>query len=225
MSKRGFTMVETMLAASLTSIVLGVLALTYSHMMRGVSQAMGSASVVDQVRRFDDMIQTTVQNAGSCTVDNSNSNPALMCVMPANGATLDAYGAYNTYTPTSCSGGNTHWGVGNRRWFYWSNTTGNSTISGSYLWMCETTSNSRPTTTGIFPNFAFYYGDTTNPRWSLISSFTFSVNTANNTVTYTITGSIFLPTNSKPGTAQTGDSTRTRTYSITRTVYWKHSTN
>jgi len=216
-------MVEMLVATSVFSIVFGIAAMLYVHASWRTANALESNRLMGQVRDLSKYLDNTIRNSNYCQIVTRGlpllGTTALECTMPANGATTDQYGTYSSYTASSCANGQVHWGTGVNRWFYFADTTGNYANNGNYRWIAEKASGT-PAQNGI-ANFTFYNGNTNTYNWSLISSVTFSVNTANDTVTYTITASDMFANGATLGTST--DTADSRSLTLTRTVYWQHS--
>ena len=140
--------------------------------------------------------------------------------MPANGSSYDEFGLYDGFTPSSCGSGTVHWGTGMNRYIYYSDSSGNYNNSGSYIWVAEVNSGN--------PNsgrtqFTYLNGNTNISNWSLIDSFTYTINSTNHSVTYVIHATDLTRTGQAVGT-NSADTANSHTLQLTRTVYWRNST-
>jgi hypothetical protein len=215
-------MVEMMVTTAITAVLIGIAAALYVYSSYRTAHSMASNFVLSQVRDLTKVLENTVSNATSCSIQINGTNTALKCVMPSTGLDYNSWGVYKSYVPASANTGVIHWGTGKRRWFYLSDNTGAFVnLLGTQLSMAERADDVIPLSTDAITNFTYYYGATSQYRWNLIDSVSFSVNSAANTVTYTINASDLV----RAGTAM-GSSTDTaggRKLSITRTVYWRRS--
>lgn len=218
-------MIEMMVAVSIFAMIFGLAGMLYVQSTFRAANAMEINKLTGEVRDLDHWLETTIQNATSVTTASRSgltglSATALVFTMPANGSAYDQFGLFNAYTPASCSSGTVHWGTGVNRWLYFSDSGGTWSNGGSYLWTAEKNGSS-PGNNSMVTAFTFYNSNSNIYNWSLIDSLTFTVNTSNNTVTYTIHASDLTQTGQVLGSSQ--DTADSHTLQITRTVYWRHS--
>jgi len=223
MCKRAFTLVEMMVAVTIFAMIFGITGMIYIHASYRTANAMASNKLLSEIRDLDQYLENTIENANTATTVSRGlpliSATALKFTMPATGNVTDAYGVYYNFKPTSASGSTVHWGTGKTRWFYFADSAGNFSNSGSYLWMAENTG-SNPSSSDNLTNWTYYGGNTATYRWDLIDGISWSVDLVHNSVTYTITGSDLVSL----GTTTSTTSSQSRQISLTRTVYWRHST-
>jgi prepilin-type N-terminal cleavage/methylation domain-containing protein len=230
--KKGFTLIEVLVAISIFSVIFGLCGMIYIHASWRVANAVAMNRMLYQVQYLDKYLENTIQNANTCTTVSYGSATLLKCTMPSTGTTTDDNEVYNAYTPTSASSNSVHWGQGKRRWFYPSDSTGsyNSGLlgilggpTGNKLWMAERSDDSNPNSGGSdgITKFTFQNGNTSNYRWYLIDTWTISVNSSNHSVTYTIGASDLTRSDSTLGSST--DTAGSHTYAISRTVYWRNS--
>ncbi len=224
MRRGGFTMVEMMLVTAISASLMLIVASLYAFTTYRTAHSIATTNVSLQVRAFADFIENTVQNANSCVAVSNGGNKALKCIMPTTGLATNSYGLYSSYKPASGDSSGLHWGQGNRRWIYWSNTGGNflSITTGTILWVSETTDDTLPVLANAYSNFTYYYGNAAIPNWDLIDTFTFSTNSSANQVTFTVSASDMIRTGASSTTARSTDAASSRVFSITRTVTWRH---
>jgi prepilin-type N-terminal cleavage/methylation domain-containing protein len=219
---RAFTLIEMMVSVSIFAMIFGLAGMLYVQSTWRAANAMETNKLVGEVRDLDRFLETTFQNATNVQSVYRGlpllSATAIECTMPANGSTYDQFGLYNSYTPSSCTNGAVHWGTGKLRYLYFSDSTGAYANSGSTFCVSEVSSGAP---TSYFAPFTYLYSNTNINNWYLIDSVTFTINSANNTVTYVIHATDLTQTGQALGTsADTADS---HTLQLTRTVYWRHS--
>lgn len=219
--RKGFSLVEVVLASALTVVVVGTLASVYSLATRQAARAVASINGTRQAQILATEIAKTVSNSVYCAVITSGGNTGLRCTMPQNGTDKDGDGYLDEYTPYIVSKrGIEKFGRGKRVWYYFSDSTGNFTNTGTVLWRAQRNDDLLPTTTDKDSAWAFYYG-TSNSRWKLIESINFSVDANAKTTTFTIIGS------QKTGaerTATNSDVTMRAGYrtTLSRTSFWRN---
>ena len=222
--RRAFTLIELMIAITIFSMIFGIVAMIYVHATVRTAQAMASNKLMSEMRDLDQYLENSIQNANSCANVSRGlpllSANALQLTMPSSGNVKDSWGVYYNYNPISASGPTLHWGTGMYRTFFFANSAGNYANSGNYLWMAEANTSGSPAGTNNITNWTYYAGNTSTYRWDLIDGFSWSIDAVHNSVTYTITGSDLVPL----GTTTATTSAQSRQISLTRTVYWRHST-
>lgn len=216
---RGTTLVEMSLALSLTALVLGVLAVLYGFSMERLAHATASFGASNDAFLAADSIGTTVRNAYSCTTVTLNGKTGLKCTMPANGTDRDNDGRLDTYTIASVSRrGLEKVTLGNRVWYYLSDSTGAFGNSGSILWRAERSDDLNPTASNVDSKFT--YSSSTKLKYPLITGLTFAVDSTAQTVTFTITSGALTRAERTPGASDANN--EKYTYTETRTAYWRN---
>lgn len=217
--RRGTTLVEMALALSLTALVLGVLAVLYGFTMGRLAHATANFGATNDASLAANAIGQTIRDAYSCTTVTSNGKTGLRCTMPANATDRDGDGKQDTYLISSVSRRGLERTVAGRRvWYYLGDSTGAFGTTGTILWRAERTDDSNPTASDV--DRAFAYVNTTQPRYPLISSLTFSVDSTALTVTFTISASALTrAVRSAPAGEATNQS---YSHTETRTAFWRN---
>jgi hypothetical protein len=211
-------MVEMMVTMTIFAMVFGLADMLYVQSVFRAANALELNKLVDQVRQLDTWLETTIQQSTNISVLVRGSTSGLDCTMPANGSAYDEFGLYNNFTPSSCSSGTVHWGTGKLRYIYFSDSTGAYANSGTYVWTSEVASGSP---TSGYAAFTYLNSNTNIYNWYLIDKLTFTVNAANDSVTYVIHATDLTRTGAALG--NTVDTANSHTLQLTRTVYWRNS--
>lgn len=220
MGRRGFTLVELMLAAVLTVVVVGTVTLLYGYTFSGISNAATTFATNDQAAHALDTISSTVAQSVSCATVNSGSQTALKCLTPAAGSDTNGDGYAEDFQPSTTSRrGVERYAPGNRVWFYFSDSTGAFGSAGTTLWRAQRPDDETPTALDADAYWTFYRGSA-RPRHGLISSLSFVVDATRKTVTITISSSSLLHTERLP--ASTTAPSQTVTTTLSRTVAWRN---
>jgi Tfp pilus assembly protein PilV len=222
MSKRsGFSIIEVLLAAVLTAVVLGALTSVYSFAARTASNAAASANATRQAQMLGNEIAKVVRNAVQCDVIVGSGNTGLRCTMPANGVDVDGDGYLDTYSPQRISKrGLEKWGKGNRVWFYMANSTGDFSKPGTIVWRAQRIDDSPPTSSDCDSKWAYYYGSS-KLRWDITEALTFSVDSANQLTSFSVTCSQLARADRMAKTSDVNSGSGYRT-TLSRTIFWRN---
>ena len=217
-SKRaGLTLIEMTLVLSLTALVIGVLTALYGFSMERLAHATADFAATDDAFLATDAIASTVKDANSCAAVAVNGVTALKCTMPASGTDKDGDGWLDSYNVSTVSRrGYEQVGLGMRRWFYLSDSTGAIGNAGTVLWRAQRSDDLNPTTSDIDHKFAYISG--TNLRYPMITALSFSVNSSNQTVTVTLSAGSLTRAARTPGSEASNQS---YTVTQTRTAFWR----
>jgi hypothetical protein len=207
------------LALALTAMVLGVLTVLYGFTMGRLAHATASFTASDDAFRAANVISDTVRYANSCTTVTSGGNTGLKCIMPANATDRDGDGRQDTYLFTKVSRRGLEQSVAGRRvWYYMSDSTGAFAVSGgTVLWRAERQDDAVPLTADGEKTFAYVAPN--RPRFPLVSSVSFNVDSINLTVTTTITASALTRADRTAGTEAANQSYK---HIDTRTTFWRN---
>jgi hypothetical protein len=219
MPRRGTTLIEMLLVVLLTSMIMGTLATLYSYAMGRAAHSAARYTALEQANTLADAIETTVQQAVSCSIVTSGSFSGLKCIMPIQGVDRNGDGYIDRYSPTGVSRrGAEKFGYGKRVWFYTSNSTGAFTASGTVYWRAERSDDAVPTASDADKSFAYYF-NTTTPRFSLVSSVAFSVDASTQLVTCTVNASSRINTE-RAATGSANELTESAT--VVKSIYWRN---
>lgn len=217
MRRRAFTMVELMITIVLTGIVVGTIAGMYGFIAVRLTDSFSQSSVCDQVKSVADTIETSIRNADSCTT--ADGGATLICSMPVNGVDTDGDGYNDAYYPDKTdANGVGQYTVGSYVWFFRAGTTGlyHTSLGSSLIWRADSTSKTSPKMSENDKSFMVYPGG--NLRHPLVTTVAFTVNASSKTVTYTVTGSSRIGSES----TETSDANSSRILAVTRTVQWRN---
>lgn len=224
MAKRGFTIIELLLAVSLTGIVMGVTVATYAFTVTRLAQSTARYSSADQVRKVLDEVENVVRDSVSVTVVSSAQNPGLKCTLAQDSKKYNTVAAAKELTEERLAtpiavtkrGFDRH-GTGKRVWFYLAGPTGDFGTAGNFLWRAERNDDSNPTSADRDLNWSNYYGSA-NGRFPLLTSFTFNIDAVNWAASVTATARS-LWRDERSGSGAEADA---QTFAETRSVSWRH---
>lgn len=220
--RRGFTLVELLLASSITAIVVGALGGMFVFVGTRAAQSMAQNGVLLQSQALSEELEKTVVNAQACRTVSAPGGIALKCILPVNGEDRDIDGLIDRakpmwVTPTGREG----YGQGKRVWLYVAGTDGRldlSTGGARKFWRAYRDDDAFPTTADIDTSFSTYY-DTGRAKWNLIDNVDFSVD-GNGMVTFKIQASKLRRSESRLGS---GDSKADgATLKLVRTVFCRN---
>lgn len=225
MVKRAFSLVELLFVVALTGIVMGVTVSLYGYTMTRLAQGTARYTTENQARALVDEIEAVVRDSVTVTVVSSGGQAGLRCTLAATSrrtAASDGSGTESRTTKTADPISTTKRGFdkhssGKRVWFYMAGANGNFGTAGTYVWRAEKNDDTIPTTADITPNWASFYG-ATSQRFPLITSLTFAVDTVNAVATVNAS-SRSLWRDERTGTAGDKDA---QTFTETRSIGWRH---
>lgn len=224
MAKRAFTVIELLLAVSLTGMVLGITVATYAFTVTRLAQSTARFTSTDQVRKVLDEVEEVVRDSVHVTVVSSAQKPALKCILAQNStrksvldpALITSVDRKAPPVGVTKRGIDRH-GYGTRVWFYLGDATGNFGTDGPFLWRAERPDDSNPTGADCVQSWTYYYGSG-QTRFPVLTDFTFSLDAANRTVHLTAIGRS-LWRDERSGSAGETDS---QTFAESRSVSWRH---
>lgn len=219
--RRGFTLVEAVISAALTVVVVGTLAAVYSFSVQQAASAVAAVNSTKQAQQLADEMAKTISNSVSVKVVNSGGNIGIKCILPAVGTDTDMDGLQDTFVPQKVSKrGIEKYGTGTRVWYYMATGTGNFTNPGTIVWRAQRSDDTLPVGADTNYSWTYYYSGSVS-RWNIIQSITFANDIPNRLTTVTITCSQLnraLRTASSTDVA-TGAGARTI---ISRKCYWSN---
>ncbi len=224
MAKRAFSIVELLVVVSLTAMTIGITVALYGYSVNRLAQATSRFAAVDQVRKLHDEIDAVVRDSVAASTVATGSGTALKCLLAyeskraSNVTTGSESKTSLSAKPVSVTkrGYEKH-GAGKRVWFFLADSSGAFGSTGTTLWRAERNDDSTPTVLDVVSSWRFYPG-TTNPRFNLVTSLGFVVNTSTRTVTTTV-GARSLWRDERTGTAAEKDS---QSFTEARTTGWRH---
>lgn len=215
MRRRGFTLIETVLAVALSAMVIGVIATLYGFATIRLSDAYTKSSLADQLNSFADRLDLTIRNAKTCV--SAEGGATLNCSMPTNGVDTDGDGVDDTwYADKSDASGNAQYTAGGHAWFYNAGAVGTYHTGTGNIWTAETVGATAPSAANTDKKFCNYFSGPA--RFPLVTGLSVTVNAAGHSVTYTLTGSTQIGSEK----AASADDTTSRTVTLTRTVAWRN---
>lgn len=217
---RGTTLVEVMLATVLSVILIGALVLVYGFVVLQSSRAFASASVLNQAELAATEIGDYVRNSKRCSIVQSGTKQALVCLMPLKSVDKNNDGRGDEFDPDKVAGLSIpEYGDGQRVWFYLGDPAKDFGAEGTILCKAIRNDDAVATSTDVLKSWSFYY-DRTVSRWNLISGFTFSVDPSAATTTFTIRASTLARAERQPDVSTPNMDRYDHT--ITRTIHWRY---
>lgn len=220
--RRGFTLVELLLATSITAVVVGALGGMFVFVGSRAAQSMAQNGVLLQAQALSEELERTVVNAQGCRTVSAPGGIALKCVLPATGEDSDMDGLIDQakpmwVTPTGQEG----YGSGKRVWLYVAGSDGRLDLTASgtkRFWRAYRDDDNFPTAADIDASFSTYY-DSGRAKWNLIDDVEFTVD-ADGLVTFKISASRLRRSESRIGA---GDSAgEGSTLKLVRTVFCRN---
>lgn len=216
--KAAFTLVEMTLVLALTALVVGVMTVLYGFTMERLAHATADFAATDDAFLAANDIGKLVAGANSCVAVTAGTITGLKCTMPATGTDKDGDGHLDSWALGNVSRrGLEEVRLGKRDWFYLSDSTGAFGTPGTILWKAERSDDLNPTTSDAISKYANL--TRTQLRYPFISNVTFTVNSAAQTVTYTVTAGSLIRAARTPGAEASNVS---YTHVETRTSFWKY---
>lgn len=226
MCRKGFTLVEVMMASALTTIVVGAIVLLYGFVASRTSAATARLALLSQATTLASEMQATIRDACSVEVVTQGSISALKCIMPANGVDSDGDGQFDRHLPSKMSAtGQERYTKGKRVWFYFSAEDGTFGKAGTVLCRAVTNDDSYPIPANLDQKWTFTNSKT--PRFSLIGGLTMSVDSVKKLVTLGFSGSSTIAavdggTEGKSAASALSDVRQKYMLVLTRTIYWRN---
>ncbi len=227
MNRRGATLVEMMIVTMLTAMVIGSLTGLFGFVTSRAAHAAAQAGAQEQADAVAESIAQTVSAATGCTVVTLSGSQALRCTMPAVSVDRDGDGRPDRWQLWQVSRrGRERFGTGGRVWFYQSDATGAFGSAGTWPWRAHRSDDANPVLLGADgvavdadQGWAKHSGLSTS-KYYLVTGLTFSVDSAQKSVTYTVTASAI---NRDDRSMSAGDAASDG-YAVarTRTVSWRN---
>jgi prepilin-type N-terminal cleavage/methylation domain-containing protein len=218
--KRGFTLIEVMLATTLTAILIGVTTILYAYTMSRLGHCLSLYASQRETENAMDPIDQTMRLAQTCSEVTANSATTLRCTMPQTCSDTNNDSIFDTCTPTQINRrGYERYGTGKRVWFYLSDSIGVPVAGGTILTMAVVPSvDSTPSITSVISSFGRYPGQTAT-MFDLISSYAVSNPSQTRSAQVSITAVSLTRNNTK---GSDGESTASeRSAALSRIVYSK----
>ena len=214
----GFSMVEVLLACSITVVLVGAIASVYSFTASRASHALATGAATNQVQRLALNLDKYISQAQSASVITVGASSGLKCTMPELGTDTDADGAPDVFDPKGMAGGQPNWSRGKRIWFYLANSSGDFMQPGPILWMAVKSDDTIPTGASTIRSFTYLPGGTVL-RYGLLDSITWMANATAKTASYTARASALARADRKSATAYTTEKNIAQTVTLSRTVF------
>lgn len=219
MKKRGFTMVELLIAATIGALISGILGYSYVWVANRAAATYSSQATLVQAVRLEKEIETTMANAVSCTRSANAYGDTLTCMMPENAIDTNADTVADKWEPVGVNARSllVYGANGKRITYYFSDGSGNYTAPAGFakpqLYRAIRPDSSPPVNANLDPTFRNYEGG--GYKWGLISSVTYGYNAGTKVGTFSITARSL---DYAARTAATS-SARTRELVLTRRVF------
>lgn len=205
--RRGFTVIETILASTLTAMVVGTLISLYALVATRTMHSYTDSNTVWQVSSVADEMSEYISNAINVSTKTVGGTTALKCTMPATGRSANGNGRYEFYEPDKIIGlGQEDFTTGQRVWFYMGDKFGTPSSSGTMIHKAVRSDDLDPSTSTVDWSWERPPGKTTS-RFPTITGFVATIDGTNNSVTLTVNGSTEAGTERQAG-AQTANTNR-----------------
>ncbi|MBX3095952.1 MAG: type II secretion system protein [Fimbriimonadaceae bacterium] len=213
-TKRGFTLPETVITASLSAVVVGASATLFAFSVRRVQSETVELNVVSQAHALADDIGETMSNAIYVTTDNSNEAQKVLIInVPSESMDSDFDGSGDVQSPSMIgNSGREVYGSDRMSGYVWG-----PSADGTYqtvMKLDRPNGSSQPWLMTVDEEWSKQDGQ---PRWKMIRSVDFVNDPIARTTKVTIIAGANLSTGDAPDAANDGRST---TYRLERTYCW-----
>lgn len=218
-SRRGFTIVEVLITATLVAMVIGTLASLYYYTFNRTVREVAETSAILQAQMLMDRMEVHLAQASDAQLVTFGGVTALKLTMPASGTDKDGDGVLDVYTPDGVSRrGIAKYNRGKRLWYYMSDATGGFGTPGALIWQAVRNDDANPTgadTVATFSNTGGQY------RYPLLDSISFSLDSPVESVTVTVRTSRLFRNESAAGAAASEDRDN-YVVTLSRKVCWRN---
>lgn len=222
MNRKGFTLVELMIACTVMAVMMGVVASMYAFTAYRAAHSIAKSNVISETQDLSNEIDKVVTSAVRCEIVTSGTQNALKCTMPKDSTDTNSDGMVDTFKPYAISRrGIEKYGEGKRVWFYFADSLGAFGSTGKIVYRAERTDDANPTGADTKAAFTYYPG-TSKQRWHLIDSMSFTIDAPTKTVISTIQANSLARLDSRTDNAMTTDAAISRVATVTKTSYWRN---
>ncbi|MBI5705774.1 MAG: hypothetical protein HZC36_02170 [Armatimonadetes bacterium] len=199
--RRGYTLVEAVLAVVLAGMVIGTLLSLYSLVASRTARSYTEAAAVYQASTVVESLTTTIANATDVSLQSLGGGTAIKCIMPATGRYANGDGIYEWYEPEKVIGlSQEKFNTYSRIWFYFGNEAGAPSATGQQIHMAVRSDDTTPSAADVLWSWEHYPG-TTKSRFDLISTWTLSIDDTQKALTLTVTASTLAGSDHQASTA------------------------
>ncbi len=218
---KAFTLVETLLASTLSVFVVGALVGVYGFVTTRTMHTFSRTSVELQAQMLARELALHCSEATKCEAVPGPTSTALKCTIPAIVIDVNNDGELDECRPNKIRAlSYEQYDPGQRVWFYFSDATGDFSRPGTVLHKAIRMDDAAPTASDSVAQWRTYPGGSLG-RWSLVTTLQVSVDTTWKLATFTVKASSLNRAERVPA----GGTPDTEKYdhTITRTVAWRNS--
>lgn len=216
MRRRGFTLIESVLALAITATIIASVTLLHAYVLRNLGVASARFSNYRQAQMLLDSIDEVATQAQSYSLVTISGGTYLKLVMPASCTDTDNNGLLDKCVPSRLNKrGLEEWGTGKRCWFYTGDDVG-APASGGRPWSAIVSDDSSPSSATALSAFAKYGNG--KSKYPNIESMTFAA-VGSDSFTVTITSSSNTSIISERKYFGSGDSNLRDSFTVSRTIF------
>jgi len=218
MTRRGYTLVEMIIASGLLAVVVTALTALYGFAGKRNLYAIARFSALRAASVSVKDIETTVESAVNCQKVVNGGSDALVCTMPLNGTDTNGDGVSDSFTPTRISKrGYPRYGTGQRVWYFLSDANGIYGNSGPYLYRAIRNDASNPGVDDIDKVWSVDY-QLGRPKRGPLSAMTFTVDAVARTVQYSFNLNQAIRGDQTPSNGEAAHA-----LAVQGTAFWRYS--
>jgi len=218
MAKRGYTLVETVIAVGLLGIMVAALAVLFGFTAKRSLHTVARFAALRAGAIAARDIEATIANSVGCAKAANGGTDALVCTMPLNGSDTDGDGTDDAYTPLRISKrGYPRYGSGKRVWYFLGDINGQFGNGGSYLFRAVRNDAANPTIADIDATWSWDYA-AGRPKRGPFTAMSLTVDATADTVQYGVTVSSTLRNDQTPANGEAS-----QTLVLSGTTHWRYS--
>jgi Tfp pilus assembly protein PilE len=220
--RRGLTLVEVLITATVTAVLVVALVGLYGFVMVRTMHSYARGNAMLQAEAVASELTSTITNSMNCEVAVVSGVRALKCTLPANGIDKNGDNVTDEYFLTRVRALSIEeFTQGPRVWYYFGDPD-KDIGSGGRTILCKAIRNDDqpPTSADVVRQWVFYY-DKPESRWSLIERLDFSVDGMLRTATFAVSASTLIRGERIP--AGGTPSTESYQHTVSRVLVWRNA--
>ena len=218
--RRGFTLIEMMIAVSMTALLVGTVTAVYAYTIERMGYSVADYSTQREAEYGLDVIEATIGRAQTCALVSVSGNTCLKCTMPATCTDKNGDGILDSCSPNAINRrSQERWGNGYRVWFYFADSNTVPSGTGPVFFMAKRVDDSTPTASDVVKAYTWYPGNT-QLRLDLIQTMTAAAGGTTNQYTATVAVGAYALGHLHAAPANAGTNTSYQ-FALSRTAYMR----